>query len=83
MQEMQAARAQSEEAASRSPSFGGMGGGFGSQNGMDALGGSQNLYGNVAGTANQQGNPGTSVLPSLAAMMIQQMLSRRSQDEVR
>lgn len=78
LQEMQAARSQAEEASARSPGFGGMGGGFGSQNGMDSLGGAQSLYGNVAGTANQQGNAGTSVLPSLAAMMIQQMLSRHS-----
>jgi len=84
LQEMQAARYQYEQSSSRSAGFGGLGGmgsnnGYGSPNsGFDALGGSQSLYGNVANSANQQGNNGTSALPSLAAMMIQQMLSRRS-----
>jgi len=81
MQEMQGSRSQAEEASARSPGFGGMGNAFGSQNGMDALGGSQSLYGNVANSANQQGNSATSALPSLAAMMIQQMLSRPSQGD--
>jgi tetratricopeptide (TPR) repeat protein len=81
LQELQEARAAAEQSAARSPGFGGLGNsGFGSRNGMDALGGSQNLYGNVANSANQQGNS-TSALPSLAAMMIQQMLSQRAQPD--
>jgi len=80
LREMQGERLQSEEESARSPGFGGLGSAFGSQGGMNSLGGTQGLYGNAAGAANQQGNPGTNMLPSLAAMMIQQMLSRNSQN---
>lgn len=72
LQEMQAERGVAEEAAARRPGFGGLG----SQGGLGSLGGAQDLYGNVANTANQENASATGALPSLAAMMIQQLLSR-------
>lgn len=79
MQELQQARFSAAQSAERQASLGSFGNYPATAAGYDPLGRSQSLYGSLYGQSNQNSSS-TAVLPSLAAMMIQQMLSRNSQD---
>jgi len=82
LQELKSARELSEKSKARTLASSGLGSqDFLQRNSLDPFGGTQSLYGNAVGNnANQSANS-AGVLPSLAAMMIQQMLSRKGQGD--
>ncbi len=83
LEELRRARVAAEQSSERPSGFGGMMGGGGypsNSNSLDPFGRPTSVYDSVSGQANQNPNA-SSMFPSLAAMMIQQVLSRGPRDE--